>query len=61
MVYIPDDWYVDINNRDRVRDVIDKYMSTTINFDPQPIIRALSDIGETKILDKFKEGTLTFG
>jgi hypothetical protein len=63
MFYIPDAWLKDKKNHDKVRDILDGNLYTDINIDENvpKAIEALEAIGETRIIDKIKDGTITIG
>lgn len=63
MFYIPEGWLKDKKNDQKVRGILYANMSTDINIDQHVVkaIEALEAIGETVIIDKIKDGTITIG
>lgn len=65
MVYIPDEWFHDIGNRDAVSRILSDIPDTDvlpIGLDPgQDIEKQLSELGEETILKHYQEGYFKVG
>jgi hypothetical protein len=65
MIYVPSDWLVDIENREAVYEIFEKYSYSDLvesgadnNQVAKKQIKALEEIGETVIADKIKNDEL---
>ena len=60
MFYIPEEWLVDVNNDEKVHSILSK-LNTDINANINKVIMDLEEINETTVIEKIKDGTITFG
>lgn len=60
MFYIPKEWLVDVNNDEKVHSILSK-LNTDINANINKVIMDLEEINETTVIEKIKDGTITFG
>jgi len=59
MLYTPKDWIKTINNESVVHELLNKYLNSDINIDTASVIKELKNIGETTMVEKIMDGTVT--
>lgn len=59
MFYIPTDWLKDPKNDRKVREILEREITTDINLDTSQAIKELEAIGETIIAEKLRDGEIT--
>ncbi len=59
MLYVPKDWIKNKKNESIVHEILNKYLNSDINTDIASAIRELENIGETRVVEKIMDGTLT--
>lgn len=62
MIYLPDEWMNDLKNKDEIYDLLEEHTGC-IRIDPdgedEMIEARLMELGEYKILEEFRKGSLS--
>lgn len=58
MFYIPDDWLQNKSNMSKVRAIMNQHLFSDINPNLETLFSELERIGEGKIIEKIKDGTI---
>lgn len=64
MIYLPDDWIVDKNNKEDIINILnklDKDMVEENNYSVDQAINDLIKLGELKVVEKLKDNVFSFG
>ena len=64
MIYLPDDWIVDKNNREDILNILNKLDTDILeenNYSVDQAINNLIKLGELKIIEKLKDDAFSFG
>lgn len=62
MVYIPEDFLIDVNNMNKVHDILSLLDEDLVTEDRKDeVLEKLNNLGETKIVEKLKDGFFSFG
>lgn len=65
MIYIPNDWIVNINNISSIQEIFNKYYYTDLVKDgfnrDDIVLNELNKLGESILVDKFKNGDINLG
>lgn len=61
MIYIPKDWMKDKKNEAKIHEIFNEYFYTDLNLDEniELAVQKLNDIGETIIVEKIRDGTIS--
>lgn len=59
MFYIPKDWLIDQSNEEDIHAILNRHLFSDINPDLDLVIKELESIGETTVIERIKDGTLT--
>ena len=61
-MYIPEDFLKDVNNMDKVYDILSMLNNDLVNEDlKDKVVKKLEDLGELKVIEKLLEGFFSFG
>lgn len=61
MIYIPEEWMKDKKNEQKIHEIFNEYLHTDLNLDDnvELAIQKLNDIGETVVIKKIRDGTIS--
>jgi len=61
MIYIPKEWMKDEKNEQKIHEIFNEYLYTDLNLDNNVrlAIQELNNIGETIIIEKIRDGTIS--
>lgn len=59
MFYIPADWLKNKGNEEKVHEILNKYFPSDLGIDVASPIKELQDMGETIIIEKINDGTIS--
>ena len=61
MIYIPKEWMKDEKNEQKIHEIFNEYLYTDLNLDNNVrlAIQELNNIGETIIIEKMRDGTIS--
>jgi hypothetical protein len=61
MIYIPEEWMKDKKNEQKIHEIFNEHLYTDLNLDNnvELAIQKLNDIGETVVIEKIRDGTIS--